>query len=73
MSHFDDLCYRCREERSDEGYETLAGDHCHHEPREKPITVCPTCKGGPVRIIMGDGFVTSVWVKFCNECGRRLV
>lgn len=71
VNFFDDLCYRCEMKRSAEGHGTLAGDHCHHEPREKPVSGCAICEGGPITVL-GNGFITSILAKFCPECGRSL-
>ena len=74
MSFFDDLCYRCREERIANGYRTLVGDHCHHEPREKPVSKCIVCGDGPFSATVNTPRkCLPILIKFCPECGRSLI
>ena len=72
MSSLSDLCYKCMDKRASLGIITVAGDHCHHEVRERPALVCNVCEDGPFTITVSTKRLISLIVKFCPECGRSL-
>lgn len=73
-----ELCWKCREERRIGGWiACVPGDHCHHEPREKPKPRCNVCGYGSFRITVDNeyermGYKVCISIKFCPECGRKL-
>lgn len=73
MNFYDDLCYRCKEQRTARGWVTVVGDHCHHEPREKPVSKCRVCRDGSFSVaVTGWGWSSPMLARFCPECGRSL-
>lgn len=71
------LCWKCKEERSRGGWVILPGDHCHHEPKEKPPCICVN-QGPSVYEFRRADRVATLWtgiwqlVSFCPGCGRKL-
>jgi len=74
-----ELCWKCKEERNKMGYPTtIPGDHCHHEPKEKPKSVCSVCGYGTFRVSVDNWSnwpsrpKLNILIHFCPWCGRDL-
>lgn len=71
MNILNDLCYKCKEKRTEDGWTRMVpGEHCHHEPREKPVPKCIRCEGGQVTFTIG--YNARYVARFCPECGKSL-